>query len=139
IRHDGRHWEDTKDDMGWAGGRRAPNPTTPRHLRTALAPNNAEHHTGRYNSTSHAPQASRKRKRASPSDYMGKLVPQRLLKRLKAMPSVGLGRRWRKPNKTHLFEARRLVITRSPALMLCGKVQNRQGVIHITAEALEPL
>jgi|GEM_PF-5264085 len=23
--------------------------------------------------------------------------------------------------------------------MICGKVQNRQGVIHIKAEALEPL
>ncbi len=38
-----------------------------------------------------------------------------------------------------LFEKRRLIITQHPALIIEGKVQTREGVIHIKAERIEPL
>ncbi len=38
-----------------------------------------------------------------------------------------------------LFEKRRLVITQHPALVIEGRVQSREGVIHIKAERIEPL
>ena len=38
-----------------------------------------------------------------------------------------------------LFETRRLIITQHPALIIEGKVQTREGVIHIKAERIEPL
>ena len=38
-----------------------------------------------------------------------------------------------------LFEARRLVVTQNPALVIEGKVQDRDGVIHVLAERVEPL
>lgn len=38
-----------------------------------------------------------------------------------------------------LFEKRRLIITQHPALIIEGKVQSREGVIHIKAERIEPL
>jgi error-prone DNA polymerase len=38
-----------------------------------------------------------------------------------------------------LFEKRRLIITQHPALIVEGKVQTREGVIHIKAERIEPL
>jgi error-prone DNA polymerase len=38
-----------------------------------------------------------------------------------------------------LFEDRRLVINLEPALLIIGRVQNAEGVIHIMAEQIEPL
>jgi error-prone DNA polymerase len=38
-----------------------------------------------------------------------------------------------------LFEARRLVITEHAALVIEGRVQAREGVIHVQAERIEPL
>lgn len=38
-----------------------------------------------------------------------------------------------------LFEARRLVVTQHAALVIEGKVQDRDGVIHVLAERIEPL
>jgi error-prone DNA polymerase len=38
-----------------------------------------------------------------------------------------------------LFEKRRLTITQSAALVIEGKVQSREGVIHLLAERIEPL
>ncbi len=38
-----------------------------------------------------------------------------------------------------LFEARRLVVTQNAALVIEGKVQDRDGVIHVVAERIEPL
>ena len=38
-----------------------------------------------------------------------------------------------------LFEERRLVINLEPALLITGRLQNEEGVIHIMAETLEPL
>ncbi len=38
-----------------------------------------------------------------------------------------------------LFEKRRLVITQHPALVIEGRVQAREGVIHVKAERIEPL
>ncbi|PAW65137.1 MAG: error-prone DNA polymerase [Opitutia bacterium Tous-C1TDCM] len=38
-----------------------------------------------------------------------------------------------------LFEARRLTITQEPALRITGRLQHREGVIHVKAETIEPL
>jgi error-prone DNA polymerase len=38
-----------------------------------------------------------------------------------------------------LFEAKRLVITQEPALRITGRLQNLHGVIHVKAQAIEPL
>ncbi len=38
-----------------------------------------------------------------------------------------------------LFESRRLVVTQHAALVIDGKVQDREGVIHVLAERIEPL
>jgi error-prone DNA polymerase len=38
-----------------------------------------------------------------------------------------------------MFEKRRLAITQSAALVIEGKVQSREGVIHVLAERLDPL
>lgn len=38
-----------------------------------------------------------------------------------------------------LFERKRLIITQHPALIFEGKVQSRDGVIHVRAETIEPL
>ena len=41
--------------------------------------------------------------------------------------------------KPHVFERNRLVITQEPALKITGRLQNQSGVIHISAETIEPL
>ncbi len=38
-----------------------------------------------------------------------------------------------------LFERCRLVINLEPALIITGRVQNEEGVIHVQAERIEPL
>ncbi len=38
-----------------------------------------------------------------------------------------------------LFEAKRLMITQEPSLKITGKLQNLHGVIHVKADAIEPL
>jgi error-prone DNA polymerase len=36
-------------------------------------------------------------------------------------------------------EARRLTITQEPALRITGRLQHREGVIHVKAETIAPL
>ena len=38
-----------------------------------------------------------------------------------------------------LFERRRMVINEEPTLRITGRLQNRDGVIHVRAEQIEPL
>ena len=41
--------------------------------------------------------------------------------------------------RPRLFEEQRLIITQYPALIIEGRVQSRDGVIHVQAEAIRPL
>lgn len=41
--------------------------------------------------------------------------------------------------KPDLFETFRLVINLEPALIVSGRLQNEEGVIHVMAEKLEPM
>jgi len=40
---------------------------------------------------------------------------------------------------SELFERSRMVINEEPTLRITGRLQNRDGVIHIRAEKIEPL
>src|SRR2546425_8305943 len=41
--------------------------------------------------------------------------------------------------KPHVFERHRLVVTQESALKITGRLQNQSGVIHVSAETIEPL